>query len=328
MVVQEFCIKQEEFAAVGEVDIQAKINIASRANLDAITVRHACGCDEIPVIPDTVNDIDIVFLIDSSDSFSNTKMQRGGSIIAEESGHKVQLPWFNEIVNWVGDVMRSIDAKIPDINDRCTFTLVQFSGLRQLESRYIPDSDGRAIPGNDDLWHYKFELNSPRKYEGAWDSMDEDLAQVDGLDSNSQLFLALQDLTSEKFTDQLKALVPPRKYHERKRILVTITDEEWDVSNLKQGARFRSTSSFDVLESDPIDRSHREKVAEMAHDVFDIMMSIIVRQNKTQASINEDFIVKQLSKGNSLDYIKVYTEDFAEDMDVARKRIVRNIMRL
>merc|ERR1712131_414514 len=79
------------------------------------------------------------------------------------------------------------------------------------------------------------------------------------------------------------------------------------------------------IEGGRVGRRGRSAVTKMAHDVYDDMFAIIVRPNKNMKHLNEEFVVKDLCKGNNSQYLKVYAEDFFGGMKDARRSISKVI---
>jgi len=61
------------------------------------------------------------------------------------------------------------------------------------------------------------------------------MKNIDTLDGNGQLFLALQDLSMPDFLSKLDSVQDLKKNQDRKRVIVVFTDEEWDIKQLKNG---------------------------------------------------------------------------------------------
>jgi len=329
----KICVQSPEVVSQGEIKIHARVNVTTKAKLDEITVAGACACDGPPIIPDTIYDLDLVFLVDGSDSFDGTKINdiRGKSFT--QSGVKENRSQFAEAMQWCGDFVNTLESRR---EGRLTSTIVQFSGIKRLEDQYEPDNDGDAFAGDDRLKHYRVEYG-PKLFEGA-DVQLEKMYEIEALDGNSQLYLAMQDMSSDKFMARLNALLPPgAENHERKRIMIVITDEEWDVRNLKSSSSLNEsiTSEADledeiaparrsVHSGSRISRAERALVPHFAHAKYTDMFTVIVRTNKIK-DLNEEFIITQLCKGESENYHKVYAEDFHAGMAKASKSISRKI---
>jgi len=322
----KICVQSPEVVMSGDINIHAQVAIVTKAKLDAISVQGNCSCDDLPPPPPKVEvktDLDIVFLVDGSDSFDGTKIQGDGAGVGGVKGNRTQ---FTEAMAWCGDFIQSELGN--SWTDRSTATVVQFSGIKALESTYEPDNDGSAFADDSypELMHYRVE-HGPSAITDAnrRDAVADKLRNVDSLDGNSQIFLALQDMSSEKFVGRLLSALPAGK-NQRRRVLVTITDEEWDIAELRASTSLnKSVSDETEIEGGRVGRRGRSAVTKMAHDVYDDMFAIIVRPNKNMKHLNEEFVVKDLCKGNNSRYLKVYAEDFFGGMKGARQSISKVI---
>merc|ERR1711970_127578 len=326
----KICVNSPEVAMHGEINIHAQVAIVTKAKLDAISVGGECHCGPAPrpVTPPkpVLTDVDIVFLVDGSDSFDGTKIQGAG---AGQGGVKEGRTQFTEAMAWCGDFISSELG--PNWVGKASATVVQFSGIKALESSYEPDNDGSAFAdkSNPELMHYRVEHGPAAiSADNVGDDVGKKLRDVDALDGNSQIFLALQDMSSEKFRERLEAVLPTSD-NKRKRVLVTITDEEWDIKNLKasEGSVNKSVSDESDLDlsGGRVNRRGRTAITNMAHDVYDDMFAIIVRPNASMKHLNEEFVVQDLCKGNDKRYHKVYTDNFFKGMESAKKDIARTI---
>jgi len=350
-IMPKICIQSPEVAMQGEIAISARVNIVTKAKLDEITVQGSCGCDgPPPPPPEKKTDLDIVFLVDGSDSFDASKIGEEWRSGRENSGLKVHRTQFQESMKWCGDFVNSLNSRRIG---RTSATVVQFSGFKKLEESYIPDNDGNAFEDDDSLKHYQVEYG-PKLVTGE----DSDLTKLDtveSLDGNSQLFLALQDMSSDKFKERLNEVLPlsTDENVQRRRILIIITDEEWDVRKLKASDNVRlnsesgtlntSISSEADLEEEETVRSARRSVSahpekrisrversvvpHYAHSVYDEMFTIIVRPDSKVTHLNEEFVKTALCKGKEQNYFKAYANDFYERMESAQKKIMNVIDR-
>jgi hypothetical protein len=334
----KICVQSPEIVAQGEINIRAVVNVTTKAKLDEITVQGACACDGPPILPDKIYDIDFVFLVDGSDSFEATKINDLRTHTLTQSGEKEKLSQFGEAMKWCADFVQSFESRRIG---KATSTIVQFSGVKAMESQYEPDTDGDVIAGNDELKHYRVEYG-PKLYEGEDDTLN-GLHLIEALDGNSQLYLALQDMSSDKFISRLDELLPNGvENHVRKRILITITDEEWDVRNLKSSRSMNQSISSEHDDSiDETDLPERRisrratgpsylsqnHVSALAHKQYSDMFAIIVRPTKHVEALNEEFIEQQLCKGESANYFKVFADNFHKGMETARKQIANKIAR-
>jgi len=331
----KICVQSPEVRMEGDIRIHAKIAVQTTAKLDEIKVQGACGCDgPPPPPPDIIVDTDLVFLVDGSDSFETTKISNIRSSVITQSGGKEQRSQFAEAMQWCGDFTKKFKA---DSLGNVTSTIVQFSGVKGKESDYEPDSNGCVFAGDESLKHYNIEF-------GPHVVADDDtrlnaLFETDALDGNSQLQLALQDMSSETFTSKLDELIAAEEDHIKNRILIVITDEEWDVRSLKTSRSLnKSISSVDDLDDEDtsapsrrISRYGAKKndtlVPEFAASVYNQMFAVIVRTNHAK-DLNEEFIKESLCKGVDNNYHKIYADNFYKNMEDAQKKILKDSRRV
>merc|ERR1712003_324188 len=87
----KICVQSPEVAMHGEINIHAQVAIVTKAKLDSIAVKGNCACDDLPPPPPKVEvktDLDIVFLVDGSDSFDGTKIQGDGAGVGGVKGNR------------------------------------------------------------------------------------------------------------------------------------------------------------------------------------------------------------------------------------------------
>ena len=85
------------------------------------------------------------------------------------------------------------------------------------------------------------------------------MLDVESLDGNGQLFLALQDISMPNFISKLDGAQNLKKNQDRKRVLVIFTDEEWDINQLRDG--------FAENPNDNSSYTTREAVTKRVHEV-------------------------------------------------------------
>ena len=91
--------------------------------------------------------------------------------------------------------------------------MVQFSGMGP-DEKYIPGSGGSSVPGSP-LAHYKVELgpvNFSKLTEAEARKEISKLSQVETIDGNGQIYLALQDFSMKNFQGKLDSLVKARDF--------------------------------------------------------------------------------------------------------------------
>jgi len=274
----KICVSSPEIVSNGDISIHAKVGVVTKAKLEEISVRGNCECGEKPAV-------ELVILVDGSDSYNNKIGDRGGSAYEDTIG--------------------AVQALLDGVNDqdRCTAAVVQFSGQKQLEGKYKPGSYGKTDAG---INMYQIEV-APTKLAGNMSKVKSRLTDSidDTLDGNGQLFLAMQDMAMPNFLEDLDKV---QNAADNKRYLVVFTDEEWDLDKLKD-ARGNTTT--------------REAVVSMVHKAYDGVFPCILRRDHL-AKVNEDFITKKLANGQRTNY-DLYTDDFESTSRAAVKKILATI---
>jgi len=273
----------------GDIKIHAQVSVTTTAKLTEINVKGNCECEDVP--PPIV---DVIVLVDGSDSYNNKVSVRGQM----EGGEA-----FSETVSMIQD--RLAPGLNKALKNRGTITIVQFSGVKQLEKNYVPGSGGET--GTSGLKHYNVELDSTK----LGDSNRFNLSDVEGLDGNGQIFLVLQDLNMKKFMDNLTGNVKAVKGQKRHKFLIVFADEEWDCKHLKVASEFGGGTATGKSVT-AINNQNYETFA------------CIVRPNRN-ADQNEDFIVGDLCNSKKSNYKKVYTDKFDKEMGQAMDSIVDEI---
>lgn len=269
---QEICVTSPEVAMHGEINIHARVAVVTKAKLDDIRIGGECLCGPGPVKPE----YDILVLIDGSDSFNN-KVCINDKIDAGDAFESTQ-----EFID--SDLIPGLEAKL---GSRANFSLIQFSGIKQLAKVYNAPGDGSA--GSSGLKHYQVEVDKTSLANAARKSYSE------GLDGNGQLYLVLQDINLKYAANG------------RRQILVIISDEEWDLNGLK-------TPSGDA--------ANETAIARETSTNFETY-PVIVRPNEIK-DLNDDFIKNDLAskKGN---YKKVFTNKFDTQLKKAFKEIIADL---
>ena len=150
--------------------------------MEAIGVGGECFCEDQP---EPVIGTDILVVVDGSDSY-NSKAEVEGSIT--EGG-----AYQGTLQSLARDFFPGVAAALPGTNNTA---VIQFSGIKQLEGAYKPNSDGQT--GTDGLEHWKWELNPTSLDDTNADSMAAHFQGCDSLDGNGQLYLCLQDCALSK----------------------------------------------------------------------------------------------------------------------------------
>jgi len=250
----------------------------TKAKLDEISVKGNCECGEKPLV-------ELVIVIDGSDSYNNKVFGKGGS-----SFEKTQV--------WVCDLIDDIkDA------DRVSVAVVQFSGNSQLTKAYKPGDLGKTSVAG--LNHFQIEVPSTKLAKAS--EIKKKVMDAEGLDGNGQLFMCLQDMSMNQFLKDL-SVHSLKKNQDRKRAIVVVTDEEWDIDGLKSGF-----GSGEIT---------RDEVCEHLHEAYDTVYTCILRRDRLE-KINEEFIKNKLTKNSAVN--EMYTDDWDRTSVAARKNIVNDL---
>jgi hypothetical protein len=298
----QICIKAEEVKSESEIDISARIQITSIANLEEIYVKGKCVCEDKPWPL-----IDLIMLVDGSDSFNNKVTMPS----AKGTDEVLEGEAFDETKSWTHYVATSVLGS--NLAGRSTFTVIQFSGIKPLEKSYKPGNNG--LTGTEGLKHYNIEYETT-KFTGdfsseAKSSLESKLTEYEALDGNGQLFLVLQDLTLPSFTEKLDSHQKKAKDQDRLRVIIIVSDEEWDVKKLAN-----------AYEGSGV-HSDGDAIAAKVNELY-TPMAVIVRPNEF-ADQNEDFIKNKLCGGKSHNYHKVYTSKFGRGMKRVADTIIDNL---
>jgi len=287
-------VKAPEIVMSGDVTINTGMAVTSKAKLESVTVGGDCACDGKPPAPEPLV-TDYVIVIDGSDSYNN-KVNMADSSVQDAAA-------FEETQKWVGGLIKNL-ANHEKANDT-TVTVVQFSGFKKLEKTYTPGNDGNT--GTGDLQHYSIEI-APTRLNNA-NQLAQKATSFEALDGNGQLFLCLQDVSMNQFKQRLARASGSSN---RRTCLIVVSDEEWDVKDLKKAPEFGSGYAT------------ADSVAEAVHGAYDAVHMVIVRPNRFQDQ-NEDFIQNKMCKPRNSNYYKVYTDKFEYEMNDAGSAIMNNM---
>jgi len=274
----KICVQSPEVVSQGQIDIHAVVSVVTKAKLDEISVKGNCECGEKPLV-------ELVIVIDGSDSYNNKVFGRGGSS-------------FEKTQQWVCDLVDDIkDA------DRVSVAVVQFSGNAQLTKAYKPGDLGKtSVRG---LNHFQIEVPSTKLAKAS--EIKRKVMAAEGLDGNGQLFMCLQDMSMNQFLKDL-SVHSLAKNQDRKRAIIVVTDEEWDIDGLKNGFGSGETT--------------RDEVCRHLHEAYDTVFTCILRRDRLE-KINEDFIKNKLTKNSAVN--EMYTDDWDRTSVAARKNIVNDL---
>lgn len=328
------CIKAPEIVMSGDITINTGMAVTSKAKLESVTVGGDCACGDTPppppreptpppVVTEHTN-IEIVFLVDGSDSFDRTKVV---DKLGEQGGIKTMETQFNSSMRWCGRMIE--DKIVPGSEDSVVAAVVQFSGIKQLENSYQENNNGWAIDSNTNLKHYNVELE-PQQVRGQ-SGLPEKLAAASALDGNSQLFLALRDMSNDQFVNKLdNATNAPNIQNvvwKKKRVLVVITDDEWDVgmerASLSESGLNLSTAS---TQSSGV---QRDAVIDQVKSVYggagNDMFAIIVTPSEIKTESNAR-IVNDLCNGNASNHFQLTENDFTDGMERILNEIAAKVL--
>merc|ERR1712048_263366 len=322
----------------GDVSIKAGMTVVTKAKLESVNVGGNCDCGEgpppppprtptpPPVVTQKTN-VEVVFLVDGSDSFDRTKIE--GSSVTELGGVKTGDSQFNESMRWCGDMIWK--KLVPGADAGVVASVVQFSGIKQLENSYSEDNDGFALDDSVDLKHYNVEME-PQAVTASND-MTEQLGQTTALDGNSQLFLALNDMSNEKFINKLNAATNDKPVKnvvwEKRRVLIIITDDEWDINS--QRASVKSTSGSTSALNDSINEgaAKRQAIIDQVKANYgtdnDQMFAVIVTPN-AKSTENNATIIKELCNGEKSHLHRLTEAEFSAGMQKALDDIASKIL--
>ena len=164
-----------------------------KRKLSDLLIDNECQCEGEPVKP--VLPLELVFVIDGSDSFNQGVRNQRGLIEKEAS--------FKYTCEWVANFVKSIN---PSHYPAVVVSVFQFSGQKSHEARYKPGSGGLASTSIDGVkdWHYKTILK-PTLLRPNMSTVNlvDTIKKQEQLDSNCQLFLCLQDLGMSNFLAQM-----------------------------------------------------------------------------------------------------------------------------
>lgn len=275
----------------GTIDITAQFAIVTKAKLDAISVNGSCECGDAPPPPPVLPIVDVMVLVDGSDSF-NIKVADNGVTTGENAFEatldRLQSYFMPKIQGALG-------------NSRLTYSVIQFSGIKQLEGKYKPGNSGET--GTPGLKHWNVEYGPSTQIPSS--STMRDIVSLDG---NGQFYLCLQDMALGNLDHHMSRARSAESGQKRRKVVIAIMDEEWDCNKLtdKSGNRTNPESICDL--------AHRNGL-----DIF----SIVVRPNRMK-NLNEDFITRKLCRDSGR-YLKVYTDQFTREMKDAMDNVISQI---
>lgn len=333
----KICVKAPEIVMSGDINIATAMAVSTKAKLESVSVNGGCECGDAPppppreptpppVVTQKTN-VEVVFLVDGSDSFDRTKIEGAG--VTEMGGVKRGSSQFNECMKWCGEMLW--DKIVPNTDAGVVATVVQFSGIKALENSYQEDNDGWALDKSTGLKHYNVELQ-PQQVNANNNQTDK-LFATNALDGNSQLFLALRDMSNTKFVNQLNnATYQPDVKNvvwQKRRVLVVITDDEWDINNERASL---SESALDASLNQSTGAAARDAVIQQVKRVYgkeggamNQMFAVIVTPSATKTE-RKDKIVGELCDGQESHFIALEEANFEGGMRKALNDISKKIL--
>jgi len=180
-----------------------------------------------------------------------------------------------------------------------------------------------------DLKHYNVEME-PQAVTASKD-LTEQLGQTTALDGNSQLFLALNDMSNEKFINKLNAATNDKPVKnvvwEKRRVLIIITDDEWDINS--QRASVKGSTSESLNDSINEGAAKRQAIIDQVHANYgkgnDQMFAVIVTPN-AKSTENNSTIIKELCNGEKTHLHRLTEAEFSAGMQKALDDIASKIL--
>lgn len=284
----KICVQSPEIAMHGDINLHAQVAVVTTAKLDSLTVGGSCDCADVPTpVPTPKPLLEIVLMVDGSDSYNNKVGDREGVA-------------FVKTMEKVGDLIRGIE-------DSAVVSIVQFSGVKKLEKDYVPGSGGK-VKGLD---MYTIECQ-PTLLKNNAPSIISKFRNIETLDGNGQLFLALQDMSMDSFLNKMDSVKRLEGKQDRERVLIFWTDEEWDINNLANGFGRGYTDKFEV--------------AKRVHEAYSAVYPCILRRDRL-TPMNVDFIRNNLANGQSNNVQDIHTDNFESEASRAVKKILSSLRR-
>ena len=204
--------------------------------------------------------------------------------------------------SWAGRFATALQNKSPDSR----LAVVNFSGDSQDKKQYIAGSGGRSSSGG--YFHYKVEV-TPGTAVG---SAHHGISKMESLDGNSQLWLALQDVSVAPFTNNLKRA--DRTVNSAGRIityvyqteLVIVTDDEWDLKS----ERLRTAQG---------NAATVQSITNLVHATYDRVSMVVCREKDSDNNLDK---INALTKGRGLTYHKVTGDRFDEGLNAATRNLL------
>jgi len=212
--VCEICIDDSKTESVQYYTVRSKFTVSTLTCLDHLAVREDCECDVKACV---VKPRHLIFVLDSSDSFGS---------------------WFDESKQFVSNFLQ--EAHFDKRTAPTVVSVYNFSGIKAVAKDYVPGTDGKG-PGPE-MPHYRIEIDAKVWNGSSFKAKQELIKKVEEapqLDGNGQLYLVLQDLSLGSFLEKSEKAMgsappgTPKDDWQPERVLVIVSDNEWDLNGLK-----------------------------------------------------------------------------------------------
>jgi len=247
----ESCVGNSVQRSDQYVSMDSRLKVRTRVKLLEVDIDADCVCYAKEPKAVSKRPLHVVFLVDTSDSFNKLELSSSsaGEIILEK---------------FVGRFLSEGNFRYR--RHATSATVVQFSGIGP-DSSYEPGSNGNVK--NTNLFHYKVEVGPVNMKELSDNQRRveiQKLSDAETIDGNGQIFLALQDISMKNFQDKLERAVPG----DSDKVLVIVTDDEWDFGNLKLCSEIVEQKGTVEL------ARKREHITEFAKSVYEEIHTCIV----------------------------------------------------
>ncbi|CBY22447.1 unnamed protein product [Oikopleura dioica] len=280
---KEICVKDGSSWSDQTFTVRAKFEVKTLTGLEDLIYEDNCECD-IKTPQGCHKPLEVVVLYDGSESMEDKFKEK--------------------IYDFIKKTIKLVDYKL--MRDRSqepiTFTLVQFSGCDQLVKNYEPGFGyydhkemeeakgdvkkafekvskkpgfkgrlGMAAPGQ---YHWKMgpTFSSSALCENAYTQLDGFFNTEELLKGSSNLFLALQDISTKEFKETSSKLMASKtSKKDVDRVLIVITDDKaFDASEVKN---LRVAGQQDLV--DAVDK--QQAVWSMVYNQFKTVYPVIFK---------------------------------------------------
>jgi len=261
------CVRPELANTVNNLSLTTQIGSRLVTRLTQVQVHVDCICLDEAILPvEKLNPLHVVFLVDTSDSFNSADT-------AESKAGEIMFRQF------VAPIIEN--AKFSDRAAPTSVTVVNFSGIKsQSGNTYEPGTEG-IVAGTGGLFrHYRVEIEPQNVAKLSGEEIAQLAAKLGKdnmlLEGNGQLYLALQDLSIKSFQDKIAQTTGGDAGD---KILVIITDDEWDIDNLPLSDEI--SSAKDLSEDDK-----KQAIVKHARQKFKHILPIVVPKPVSRQAAN------------------------------------------